>query len=327
MIKKDSTPSDRSLLLVLCGPTAIGKTELSLRIAGQFSCEIISVDSMQVYRYMDIGTAKPSTEERDRIPHHLIDIVDPDENYTLGNFIRDAESAIRTIIAHDKIPLLTGGTGLYFKGLLNGVFDEDSHEISAAHDQMGKKAVKEELRRRLTREGSKTLHMELAAIDPSSARRIHPNDVQRILRGLEIYYVTGIPWSEHLATQDIKKCRYQVLKIGLTRPRKKLYARIDQRVGHMAEQGLLAEVRKLLEMGYDKNLKSMQSIGYRHMINFIDGKWSWDETLEFLARDTRHYAKRQYTWFNKDPDIFWHDIDKPENILQEINGFLIKNTS
>lgn len=326
MIKKGSTLPDSSLLLVLCGPTAVGKTELSLRIAEQFACEIIGVDSMQVYRYMDIGTAKPSTEERARIPHHLIDIVDPDENYTLGTFIRDAESAIRTIAAHDRIPLLAGGTGLYFKGLLNGVFDEDFLK-TAIQDGLAKKTIKEKLRRRLAREGSKTLHMELAAIDPPSARRIHPNDVQRTLRGLEIFYATGIPWSEHLATRNKNKNRYQVLKIGLTRPRKELYARIDQRVGEMAEHGLLAEVQRLLEMGYDKNLKSMQSIGYRHMINFIDGRWSWDETLEFLARDTRHYAKRQYTWFNKDPDIIWHDVDKPENILAEINGFLIKNTS
>ena len=326
MTKKGSTLPDSSLLLVLCGPTAVGKTELSLRIAEQFACEIIGVDSMQVYRYMDIGTAKPSPEERARIPHHLIDIVDPDENYTLGTFVRDAESAIRTIAARDRIPLLAGGTGLYFKGLFNGVFDEDFLK-TAIQGRPEKKTIKEKLRRRLAREGSKALHMELAAIDPSSARRIHPNDVQRTLRGLEIFYATGIPWSEHLASRDINKNRYQVLKIGLTRPRKELYARIDLRVGRMAEHGLLAEVQRLLEMGYEKNLKSMQSIGYRHMINFIDGRWSWDETLEFLARDTRHYAKRQYTWFNKDPDIIWHDVDKPENILEEINRFLIKNTS
>ena len=308
MNKEETTIPDH-LLLVLCGPTAVGKTELSLQIAERFSCEIVGVDSMQIYRHMDIGTAKPTVAERSRIPHYLIDIVDPDEDYTLGTFVRDAEEAIQSIYSHKNIPLLTGGTGLYLKGLLNGVFDElVGSEKESATTPKKTDTIKQNLRKRLAEEGSKKLHNELAEFDPESAQRIHPNDVQRILRGLEIFYSTGIPWSKHLANQSQKNLRYQALKIGLTRPRKELYARIDLRVQQMAEQDLLTEVKNLLAMGYDNKLKSMQSIGYRHMINFIEGNWSWEQTLEFLARDTRHYAKRQYTWFNNDPEIIWHDV-------------------
>jgi tRNA dimethylallyltransferase len=320
------TINPNHLLLVLCGPTAVGKTELSLQIAERFSCEIIGVDSMQIYRHMDIGTAKPSAAERDRIPHYLIDIVNPDEDFTLGTFVKDAETAIQTIYSHKKIPLLAGGTGLYFKGLLNGVFNEfDGSENESAPDRKKRDTIKQDLRARLAEDGNKKLHSELKDVDPESAQRIHPNDSQRILRGLEIYYSTGIPWSKHLANQSKEKLRYHALKIGLTRPRKELYARIDQRVQLMAEEGLLAEVKNLLAMGFDKKLKSMQSIGYRHMINFIEGKWSWEQTLELLARDTRHYAKRQYTWFKNDPEILWHDVRETDAIFHDIRNFLKNN--
>ena len=323
-MNKDDTTIQNHNLLVLCGPTAVGKTELSLQIAERFSCEIIGVDSMQVYRHMDIGTAKPTTSERSRIPHYLVDIVNPDKDYTLGTFVRDAKTAIETIYSHKNIPLLAGGTGLYFKGLLNGVFDEfDSSEKKSETDR---EKIKQDLRKRLAEEGGGKLHNELAELDPESALRIHPNDVQRILRGLEIYYSTGIPWSKHLANQFQKNMGYNALKIGLTRPRKELYARIDQRVTQMAEQGLLNEVKNLLAMGFNNKLKSMQSLGYRHMINFIEGKWSWEQTLELLARDTRHYAKRQYTWFNNDPEIIWHDVKDTDKIFHDIKDFLAENS-
>ena len=311
-------------LLVLCGPTAVGKTELALLIAERFGCEIISVDSMQVYRYMDIGTAKPTIAERTRIPHYLIDIVDPDENYTLGSFIKDAESAVKQITSHEKIPLLAGGTGLYFKGFLDGVFAED--KIIDAKDQCEDKreinSLRNSLHKRLDKEGSATLHRELALLDPESAARIHPNDTQRLLRGLEIYYLTGITWSQHLANQTKRPHRYRACKIGLTRPRKDLYTRINIRVHHMVAEGLLSEVRNLLARGYDKNLKSMQSIGYRHMINFIENKWSWEKSLELLARDTRRYAKRQYTWFAGDSEIKWYGVNETETIFHAIELFL-----
>jgi len=327
-VNKKETAATNDLVLVLCGPTAVGKTELSLQIAERFFCEIIGVDSMQVYRHMDIGTAKPTAAERSRIAHYLIDVVDPDEDYTLGTFIRDAETAIQTIYSHKRIPLLAGGTGLYFRGLLNGVFDESFVESKRESDPDINKneTIKQDLRQRLAEVGSNTLHSELAEFDPESAQRIHPNDVQRILRGLEIYYCTGIPWSKHLKNQSERNLRYRVLKIGLTRPREELYARIDQRVQQMVENGLLTEVKNLLALGFESKLKSMQAIGYRHMVNFIEGNWSWEQTLAWLARDTRHYAKRQYTWFNNDPEIIWHDVRETDKIFHDIEEFLIKNS-
>jgi tRNA dimethylallyltransferase len=324
LVEKMIPENQKHSLLVLCGPTAVGKTELALLVAERFSCEIVSVDSMQVYRYMNIGTAKPTTAERSRIPHYLIDIANPDENYTLGRFISDAETAVGTIHAHGKIPLLAGGTGLYFKGFLDGVFSE--HRIIAERVKgEGRReiiSVRHGLRRRLREEGRDSLHRELAELDPETAARIHPNDTQRLLRGLEIYYFTGTTWSQHLAGQVNKTSRYRTFKMGLTRPRKNLYERINQRVLDMVAQGLLAEVNNLLAMGYDKTLKSMQSIGYRHMINFIENKWRWEETLEFLARDTRHYAKRQYTWFNSDPEITWYDVNETDKILRAVEIFI-----
>jgi tRNA dimethylallyltransferase len=327
-VEKMIAGKQKHSLLVLCGPTAVGKTELALLVAEKFACEIISVDSMQVYRHMDIGTAKPTAAERERIPHYLIDIVNPDENYTLGRFVRDAETSVQRILAHGNIPLLAGGTGLYFKGFLDGVFAED--QIIAAKGQgEGDREIttlRHSLRKRLHEEGSAALHRELAQQDPQSAARIHPNDTQRLLRGLEIYHLTGIAWSQHLADQvKVPPPRYRTLKIGLTRPRKDLYERINKRVLHMVAQGLLSEVKNLLAMGYDKDLKSMQSIGYRHMISFLENKWSWEKALERLARDTRHYAKRQYTWFSGDPEIIWYDVNGTDKIFRTIELFLAQN--
>ncbi|MBW2506585.1 MAG: tRNA (adenosine(37)-N6)-dimethylallyltransferase MiaA [Deltaproteobacteria bacterium] len=318
-----------SKIIVLCGPTAVGKTDLSLLIAETFSCEIVGVDSMQVYRHMDIGTAKPTQAERARINHYLIDIVDPDDNYTLGRFVKDAQEAIRKINSHNNIPLLVGGTGLYLKGLLQGLFAED-YLAAEAVDNEGKsctESVRDDLRKRLLETGNETLYRELAEVDPDSAERIHPNDTQRLLRGLEIFYTTGKPWSRHLTDQKKNTTQYQTLKIGLTRPRQELYERIDKRVCLMAEQGLLDEVKMLLDMGYAKELKAMQSIGYRHMINFLDNKWTWEQTLEMLARDTRHYAKRQFTWFNNDKEISWYDVRQQDTILKEIKRFLLLQDS
>ena len=321
--------SHNQKLIVLCGPTAVGKTELSLQIAERFSCEIVGVDSMQVYRFMDIGTAKPTLAERKRIPHYLIDIVDPDYNYTLGRFVNDANEAIETICTHGKIPLLTGGTGLYLKGLLEGLFDENvlAPGNDAGDGREKTRTSRQEIRKKLEAQGNTDLYRQLKAVDPDSAERIHTNDTQRLLRALDIYYSTGIPWSQHLANQSRKNSQYKTLKIGLTRPRKELYTRINQRVQFMVEQGLLAEVKKLLSMGYDSELKSMKSLGYRHMVNYLNGNWTWEEALEILARDTRHYAKRQYTWLNNDPEIIWHDVRENDTIIREIENFLTQGTS
>ncbi len=291
-------------LIVLVGPTAVGKTGLAIQLAETFSCEIISVDSMQVYRYMDIGTAKPTPAERKDIPHHLLDVADPDEDYNVARFVEDATAAIAAIRERGRWPLLVGGTGLYLKGLLNGLFVQQPPAKAPDASR-----IRNHLKARLKEEGRLHLYQELCRCDPLSAARIHPNDSRRLLRALEIFQSTGIPWSSHLEKQRQRtttgKQRQNTLKLGLTCDRKELYQRIDQRVDDMVRQGFRNEVRELLDRGFHGNLKSMQSIGYRHMVNFLEGNWTWEQTLMLLARDTRRYAKRQYTWFNRDQEITW----------------------
>ena len=303
-------------VLVLVGPTAVGKTDLSLRLSHEFNGEIISVDSMQVYRYMDIGTAKASLQERQDIPHHLIDIVDPDDEYNAARFIRDSLTAIQKI--HDKgaLPLLTGGSGLYLRALRHGLFPEVPVDS----------ILRKKLKQKIKEEGNLKLHRELAGHDPVSAAKIHPNDSYRIVRGLEIFLSSGIPLSKHIEQQrqgDVQPLFSHLLTIGLTCPRAELYARIDKRSALMIEGGLEDEVRRLLARGYTPDLKSMQSIGYRHLTNHINGIWSLEETQNFLARDTRHYAKRQFTWFNKDQTIRWMDRQDHRSILQEVGRWLL----
>jgi len=302
--------------IVLVGPTAIGKTELSLNIARKYDCEIVSVDSMQVYRYMDIGTAKASAQERTEIPHHLIDIVDPDENYDAARFVKDSLRAINDIHARGKTPLLTGGTGLYLRSLYEGLFqgvpvDENIRQI---------------LRERLRSEGANKLHEELSLCDSISAKRIHKNDSQRLLRALEIFYSSGTPWSEHIKAHR-KKCfgklEADTLKIGLTTDRQHLYERIDSRCAAMLNQGLEDEVRDLLARGYDRTLKVFGAIGYRHLLNYIEGHWSKEETIRLLARDTRRYAKRQYTWFSRISDLQWFDIEEKHRILRSVENWFV----
>ncbi|MEE4136729.1 MAG: tRNA (adenosine(37)-N6)-dimethylallyltransferase MiaA [Desulforhopalus sp.] len=302
-------------MLILVGPTAIGKTDLSLQIARRFPCEIISVDSMQVYRYLDIGTAKASSAERDEVVHHLIDIVDPDEAYDAARFAVDARKVLEAIAGRGKIALLTGGSGLYLRALLEPFFpgvpvDDD---------------LRNRLKKPLFEEGNSKLHKELSLCDRVSAERIHPNDSHRLLRALEIYSASGIPWSEHLRRQrssSDQRFLKNTLMLGLTCERQVLYQRIDQRCRLMLDNGLEAEVSSLLGMGYGSDLKPMQAIGYRHMLEYIAGRWGWDDMVRLLARDTRRYAKRQYTWFSAMTDIQWFEKDDPDNVLRLIAGWL-----
>ncbi len=302
--------------IALIGPTAIGKTNLSLAIAEHFSAEIISLDSMQVYRYMDIGTAKATVAERARVPHHLIDIVNPDENYHAGRYVDDCSAACKVIEGHGKIPLLVGGTGLYLKALQDGLFEAE--QIPGQ--------IRDDLTQKRKEKGNAALFKELKEIDPPTAMRIHPNDAYRIQRALEIFHATGIPWSQHLEKQKHAPLLQNVLKIGLTCDREVLYQRINQRVEEMIGQGLVDEVRMLLEMGYHGELKSMQSIGYRHMVNFIEGNWNWEDCVALLARDTRHYAKRQLTWFRADQGITWLHPSQQREIIALIDKTLHKTT-
>lgn len=312
------TPLDVPMI-VLVGPTAIGKTELSLQIAERFGCEIISMDSMQVYRHMDIGTAKVSRVEQQRVQHHLIDIRNPDEQYDAASFVRDALAAIKVIGERLRIPLLTGGTGLYLSALLNGLFAD-----IAVPD-----AVREHLRERLASEGRAVLHRELATVDPESASRVHGNDTQRLLRGLEIYHATGLPWSEHLRRQQANRCAQRftrVLLLGLQSDRELLYKRIEQRTFKMMGSEFKQECESLLAHGYPPSLASMQSLGYRHMCAHLEGTWDLTTATRQLIVDTRRYAKRQMTWFRRYADLQWYDCNRREEIFDEIASF-IENSS
>lgn len=307
-----------SPVLVLVGPTAIGKTELSLQLAEQFNCEIVSVDSMQVYRFMDIGTAKVSIEERARIPHHLIDVVEPDAEYDAACFVRDAMLAITDIHGRGRVPLLTGGTGLYLRALIDG--------LSAGIGQFPE--IREQLQQRLALVGAHRLHEELSLCDGYSAERIHVNDTHRLLRALEIYQATGKPWSEHIVLhRQQKTSRFcNLLQIGLTCDRDLLYRRIDRRTTLMLGSGLEQEVKGLIARGYSPQLKSMQAIGYRHMNNYLSNVWDMPETERLLARDTRRYAKRQYTWFAASPDLEWFEVQNHGGIIKRIAGWIERSS-
>lgn len=302
-------------VISLVGPTAIGKTALSLKIAKEFDCEIVSVDSMQVYKYMDIGTAKIRSDEMEGIPHHLIDIIFPDEEYDAAKFVRDCSSAIESICERNRQPLLTGGTGLYLKALVEGLFAGIPED----------RRIRENIKKQLDEQGGSKLHEQLRAVDPEAAARIHPNDTSRIIRGLEIYYASGIPWSAHLQQQarnSQKGAVENILQLGLTCDRDILYDRINTRSSMMIDAGLEQEVRGLLKKEYTSDCKSMGAIGYRHMLQYINNEMTMEQTIELLARDTRRYAKRQYTWFNKINGLEWFEVSQEEKILQRIRNWL-----
>lgn len=313
--------SSEQRTVAIVGPTAVGKTRLVLQLANQLDGEIVNVDSMQIYRYMDIGTAKPSLAEQQTIRHHLIDIVNPDEEYNVNRFVEDAGQACTEIFSRGKLPMLTGGTGLYLKGFQEGVFELEGDKTDDGEGTH----LRANLEKELAEKGRAHLVARLQECDSASAARIHPNDTYRLLRALQVFEQTGIPWSVHLARQqqttDEAKHR-PLLKIGLTCDREQLYERINQRTMAMFEAGLVTEVRKLLDMGYGPELKAMQSIGYRHAVKFLAGEWDKEEALRVMARDTRRYAKRQFTWFRKDPQISWFAPGQITEISAKIATYL-----
>lgn len=321
MIKSPEKSKQRIVAIV--GPTAVGKTNLVLQLANHLDGEIVNVDSMQIYRYMDIGTAKPSREEQREVRHHLIDIVNPDEEYNVSRFVNDAERVCSDIISRGKWPILTGGTGLYLKGFQEGVFDI-AGDGAVAEDEAALQ-LRARLENELLEKGRAHLFGRLQKCDSVSAARIHPNDTYRLLRALQVFEQTGIAWSVHLVRQQqalIDSSQRSILKIGLTCDREQLYKRINNRTREMFENGLLDEVRNLLGMGYGPNLKAMQSIGYRHAVKFLAGEWDKEEALRLMARDTRRYAKRQFTWFKKDRQIRWFAPDQVAEISSAINNYL-----
>ena len=303
-------------VIVLVGPTAIGKTSLSLQLVDRFDCEIISMDSMQVYRYMDIGTAKPSQEEQALVRHHLLDLVNPDEQYDAARFVKDALEAIDSIAGRKRTVLLTGGTGLYQKALFEGLF------TAMPTDQ----EIRHLLQHRLQEEGREVLHTELCKIDPLSGKRIHINDTQRLLRGLEIYLSSGRTWSDFLQEQkqEGQVPRFnRVYQVALTCERVELYQRIEKRSNMMIKHGLIEEVEQLRAMGYSEELPSMQSIGYRHVNNLLSGRWNRETMFEHLLRDTKRYAKRQMTWFGKNKNLRWFDRKEKGLVVEKITNSLM----
>ncbi len=309
------TAREKTGIVVICGPTGVGKTAAAIALCEAIGGAIVGADSMQVYRFMDIGTAKPTADEQARVHHDLINVVDPDEDFDAARYQHLADTAIARLLKAGKVPVVVGGTGLYIRALLHGIFP----------DAPGDPEVRRALRRRLSAEGAAALHRELAARDPGAAARIHPNDRQRIVRALEVLAITGRPLSELQRRHGFRQQRYRALRIGLDIERQELYRRIDRRVDRMLAEGLLDEVRALLRRGYAATLKSMQSIGYRHMAAYLEGRLDWDEAVRTLKRDTRRYAKRQLTWFRADSAVRWYRPGEGRLISMVTEKFLAKH--
>lgn len=287
----------RQRVLALVGPTSVGKTALSLELARRFGGEIISGDSMQFYRGMDIGTAKATEEERAVIPHHLIDICRPDEDVTVAEFQRRCRELIAEMNGRDTLPMIVGGTGLYVQSVL---YD---YQFSTAGEDP---AYRDELTAFTEQYGRDALHARLASIDPKTAERLHPNDVKRMIRALEIYHVTGTPMSQYQSRSE--ESPYNLLLLGLTMDRTLLYERINHRVDLMISEGLIEEVEGLLAQGYDDTLRSMQALGYKEIIAYLKGKMTREEAIDLVKKRTRNFAKRQLTWFRAMKDIVWFDM-------------------
>jgi tRNA dimethylallyltransferase len=307
-------PADRGkpAVIVICGPTAVGKTAAGIEVARTVGGEIISADSMQVYRHMDIGTAKPTAAEQAAVRHHLIDIVDPDEPFDAAAYAVLGRRAAAELHRRGVTPVVVGGTGLYIKALLSGLFRSDARDPS----------VRSRLRAEAESLGPAALHARLARCDPQTAARLHPNDTLRVLRALEVFEVTGRPISELQREHRFADTPFRALTIGLSLEREALYRRIDRRVEAMVAAGLEEEVRRLLARGYGPGLRPMQSIGYSHLAAFIAGAVSREECLRTLMRDTRRFAKRQMTWFRAYPEIVWLSPDQPREMIQLARDFL-----
>lgn len=288
-------------LIVIAGPTACGKTNLSIQLAKKIDAEIISADSMQVYKYMDIGTAKPTKEEMENIPHYLIDEIEPDEEFNVAIFQEKAKKYLEMIYNKNKIPILVGGTGFYIQAL---VYDINFMETNSDYEYRSylEKLAKEK--------GNQYIHEILKKVDPVSALKIHPNNVKRVIRALEYYKQTNKPISQHNEEEKNKKVSpYNTAFFCLNMKRETLYKRIEQRVDKMIEAGLIEEVQALLKKGYSPDLVSMQGLGYKEIVPYLQGKISLEEAIYILKRDTRHFAKRQLTWFKRQENPYWINID------------------
>lgn len=283
-------------LIVLTGPTAVGKTKLSIALAKAVGGEIISADSMQVYKSMDIGSAKIRPEEMDGIPHYLVDVLEPSEEFHIVRFQQMAKEAMEKIYANGHIPILVGGTGFYIQAIVKDIDftkNEENTEIRAKWEQFAKD------------HGAEALHEELGKVDPKSAETIPAGNVKRVVRALEFYELSGSPISEHNEEQKAKESPYQFAYFVLNDHRELLYERIEKRIDEMLEEGLIDEVKGLKERGFTKDMVSMQGLGYKEILDYLDGNLTLEEAVYILKRDTRHFAKRQLTWFRREPEVSW----------------------
>ena len=307
-------------LIILTGPTSVGKTELSISLAKAVNGEIISADSMQVYRYMDIGTAKIMPEEMDGVKHHLIDVFDPKDDFNIFLFKELATKAMEEIYERGHIPILTGGTGFYIQSII--------YDIEFNNEEEKDNSYREELQALADEKGALFVHNMLEKVDPESAKQIHHNNVKRVIRALEYFHLTGEKISVHNNEQRQKESLYNFAYFVLNDHRELIYKRIDERVDIMVKNGLVEEVTKLKEMGYDKGLVSMQGLGYKEIIDYLDGEISLDEAIYRIKRDTRHFAKRQLTWFGREKEVIFVNknefnyqkeaiLDYMKNILKE----------
>ncbi|GFO70765.1 tRNA dimethylallyltransferase [Geomonas limicola] len=290
-------------LLVLAGPTGSGKSALALRLAESIGAEIVNADSMQIYRGLDIGTAKPSAEELARVPHHLVSFVSPEVNFSASDFRREAAAVIEEIHRRGRKVIVVGGTGLYIRALLEGLVDSPEGDP--------------ELRRQFEGSSGAELLQKLAEVDPETAARLHQNDRVRIVRALEVFAQTGRPISAFRSEHGFAERHYEALKMAIRVEREELYRRLNQRVDQMLRDGLVAEVAGLVAAGYSRELKALRSIGYKEIAAHLAGELALDEAVELIKRDTRRYAKRQMTWFSRENDIYWLEYPESFATIQE----------
>lgn len=302
-------------LIILTGPTAVGKTKLSIQLAKAISGEIISADSMQVYKGMDIGSAKIKKEEMDGVTHYLIDVLEPNEEFHVVRFQQMAKQAMDAIYAKGNVPIIVGGTGFYIQALL---YDIDFTENEEDH------AYRQELEKIAQEKGNAYLHEQLRTVDPQSAEDIHANNVKRVIRALEFYHQTGTKISEHNAAERVKSSPYDFCYFVLNDERARLYERINLRINEMIKEGLIQEVEALKDKGYTKDMVSMQGLGYKEILDYLNGVTTLDEAIYILKRDTRHFAKRQITWFKRERDVIWVNKNDFHYDDEKILEFLIQ---
>ncbi len=300
---------EKQKLLVIAGPTASGKSSLAVQLAKRWNGEVISADSMQVYRRMDIGTAKVTREETEGVPHHLIDVLEPTEEWNVAMFQEQAGAAIRDIASRGRLPILCGGTGFYLHALLYDTQFEEEPE---------QREIRQQLEARMRTEGPETMHEALRAVDPEAAESIHPHNEKRVIRALEYYQIHGTPISRHNQEMRQKESPYDLCCLALSMDRQRLYDRIDLRVDQMIEQGLVEEVRALVAEGLSAGMTAMQGLGYKEILPYLEGRCTLEEAVRILKRDTRHFAKRQLTWLRAEKDMRWIDAGQgPEELLRQ----------